>query len=112
MKTRFRTVETGVRLPDQFSGFVLSSELGIDTYRAYDEVRVFSLRFDIGIDFSCNSANYRRAVKDATKTIVRALNAETLSELDGIRMAIHQGDREKALTLCDRAESRLSGGEL
>lgn len=110
MDKRFRVVAVGVQLPDQFDELVLCSDVKVEIgEKPIGLTDKYVMECAVGVEFACNPAQFDRALRDAVKRVARILNAETLSEIDNLRMAIHAGDRLKALNLCDEMARRLSG---
>lgn len=110
MNNRFRVVARNVYLPDQFNGSVLSADAFLHIVdNKFDLNDAYTLECTVGVEFTCNRAQFDRALRDASKQVCRRLNGKTLSEINSLRMAVHAGDKLKALAICDNMDARLSG---
>lgn len=108
----FNVVAKNIRTPDQFAPITLDSR--VISSGTIDDINIafaehYSLQVTIGVDFIANNAMLVSATENAMRQVTRTLNDETIHQLFLIKAAIYEGDRNKALSLCDRIESILMG---
>ena len=108
----FKVVAKNIRTYDQFKPLTLDSFVAThgDAFQStIVAAQHYSLQVTIGVNFIANNVMLQDATKDAMKQVSRILNADTISKLYGIKAAIYEGDRNKALALCGSLESTLMG---